>query len=635
MMAEFEKYRGYSMISWLPVLSGEIVESAEASDRFLWDFRKTLADLVVEKHYDQMHTLLKERGMGRYSESHEGGRPFIADGMEVEGKADVAMAAFWTAGDNGNVQKIDEITIRHQLDLREAASSAHIYGNNLAAAESFTAPSQGPYFTWSPVTLKPVADYAFYCGLNRIVYHTTAHQPVNDKLPGLSMGSRHGQWLGRLETWADQAIAWFTYLSRTSYMLQQGNYVADIAYYYGEDNGIATVPYETSSGLPDIPKEYSYDFVNEDALVNLMTVDNGQIVTPSGMRYRILLLHNNSRYMTLKVLRKIKDMVEQGAIVCGAKPVQSPSLMDSPEEFNAIVGQLWARNGANQAGKGIVYAGTSLPNVLNAQRITPDFSYTKPKADTELFFVHRRADDTEIYWVANHKDRVEDLTVTLRVSGMEPELWHPVTGVVKKVSYNISGGVTRVPLHLDPYDAVFVVFRNKTTRNSFSAPRTTTTRLTTVTGDWNVAFQSGRGAPASAVFPSLTQWNENSNSGIKYFSGTATYTKSIQASANWFTSGAQLWLDLGDVQNIAEVTVNGKPVGIAWTKPYRVNVTGALQQGDNQVEIKVSNLWVNRLIGDRQPNAEKFTWTVMDPYQADSPLKPSGLLGPVTILKAN
>ena len=629
MMAEFEKYRGYSMIPWLPVLSGHIVESAEASDKFLWDFRKTLADLVVEKHYDQLSILLKERGMGRYSESHEGGRAFIADGMEVEGKADVSMAAFWTPGDNGQNQNESDILSRHQLDIREAASSAHIYGNNLVAAESFTAPRQGPYWTWSPATLKPIADYAFSCGLNRIVYHTTIHQPVFDKLPGQGLG-QFGQWLGRNETWAEQAIAWTTYLSRTCYMLQQGKYVADIAYYYGEDNDISSL-FRTK--FPEIPQEYSYDFVNADALVHLMTVENGQIVTPSGMRYRVLGLDKNSRYMTLKVLRKIRDMVEKGAIVYGTKPVQSPSLADNPEEFDAIVRQLWAKNGANKIGKGVVYVGASLPDVLKLQKIAPDFSYKKTKADTELFFVHRKMDDIEIYWVANHIDRVEDVEVSFRVSTMEPELWHPVTGVMEKVSYSIAGGVTKIPLHLEPYDAVFVVFKNKTNNKSFTQPKTTQTQLATVTGEWNVAFQAGRGAPASAVFASLTPWNENNDRGIKYFSGTATYSKTVQAPAEWFIPEAQLWLDLGDVQNIAEVTVNGKPAGIAWTKPYRVNVTGALKQGDNQLEIKVSNLWVNRLIGDRQPNAEKFTWTNFEPYEADSPLKPSGLLGPVRIQK--
>jgi hypothetical protein len=631
MLAEFRKRRGYDMLPWLPVLSGHIVENAEASDKFLWDYRKTLADLVTENHYDQLTTLLKERGMGRYSESHEARRAFIGDGMEAKRTADVPMGAAWTPGGFGGSEG-DFATV-YQADVRESASTAHIYGQNLVAAEALSA--MGSDWAWSPALLKPIADYAMACGLNRFVIHTSVHQPLTGKAPGLSLGP-FGQWFTRNETWAEQAIAWTTYLARSCYMLQQGKYVADIAYYYGEDNNI-TVMFSgrNGNGLPAIPEGYNYDFVNADALVNLMTVNNGQIVTPSGMSYRVLALDPNSRYMTLTVLRKIRDMVNDGAIVTGAKPVQTPSLVDDEEEFNAIVNELWAKDeGVNNTGKGKVYVGTSLADVLKAQNIAQDFSYIKPQDDTNLFFVHRKAGDISIYWVANHNDRVEDIEATFRVDGMEPEIWHPETGMIEKASYDIENGQTKVQLHLEPSDAIFVVFRNKTGVKSFALPETAETRLTTVEGEWNVSFQAGRGAPEEAVFTSLTSWNENENRGIKYFSGTGTYSKTLQAPAEWFASDAQLWLDLGDVQNLAEVAVNGKSLGIVWKKPFRVNVTGALKQGDNHLEIKVTNLWVNRLTGDRQPDEKNpVTFTTSKPYTADTPLKPSGLLGPVAISK--
>jgi beta-galactosidase/beta-glucuronidase len=217
---------------------------------------------------------------------------------------------------------------------------------------------------------------------------------------------------------------------------------------------------------------------------------------------------------------------------------------------------------------------------------------------------------------------------------MEPEIWHPETGMIEKASYRIENGTTKVLLHLEPSDAIFVVFRNKTSAKSFTLPETTETQLATIEGEWNVSFQAGRGAPEEAVFTSLTPWNENENRGIKYFSGTGTYSKTLQAPAEWFTADAQLWLDLGDVQNLAEVAVNGKSLGIVWKKPFRANVTGALKQGDNHLEIKVTNLWVNRLTGDRQPDEKNpVTFTTSKPYTADTPLKPSGLLGPVAIIK--
>ena len=633
MFTEFTKRRGYDMVPWLPVLSGHIVESAEASDKFLWDYRKTLADLVAENHYDQLTTLLKERGMGRYSESHEARRAFIGDGMEAKRTADVPMSAAWTPGGFGGNE--GDFASIYQADIRESASAAHIYGQNLVAAEALTA--MGTDWAWSPELLKPIADYAMACGLNRFVIHTSVHQPLMDKAPGLSLGP-FGQWFTRNETWAEQAIAWTIYLARSCYMLQQGKYVADIAYYYGEDNNITVMfSHRTGKGLPKVPAGYSYDFVNSDALVNLMSVDNGQIVTTSGMNYQVLVLDTNSRYMTLSVLHKIREMVNNGAVIAGAKPVQTPSLADDPEEFNLIINELWANEeGVNNIGKGKVYAGVPLAEVLQAQKVARDFNYVKPQDDTKLFFVHRKLDDIEIYWVANHIDRVEDIEATFRVEGMEPEIWHPETGVMKKASYTIENGTTKVQLHLEPTDAIFVVFRNKTDVKSFTLPEKTETPLATVDGEWNVAFQSGRGAPEEAVFASLTPWNENENKGIKYFSGIGTYSKTVQAPAEWFNSGAQIWLDLGDVHNLAEVIINGKSLGIVWKKPFKVNVTDALKQGENKLEIKVTNLWVNRLIGDRQPDAKgKITFTTTEPYKADSPLKSSGLIGPVRFLKVD
>ncbi len=263
MIKEFTQRRGYDMLPWLPVLTGHIVESAEASDRFLWDFRKTLGELLTENHYDQLTDILKERGMARYTESHEGGRAFIGDGMEVKRKAAIPMSATWTPGgfDRGN-----EVATRYKADVRESASVAHIYGQNLVAAESMTA--IGSAWAWSPEFLKPTADMELANGLNRFVIHTSVHQPVNDKIPGLGLGP-FGQWFTRHETWAEQAGPWLTYLARSCYMLQQGKFVADIVYYYGEDNNITALFGEK---LPDIPEGYNYDFVNADALVNVLSV---------------------------------------------------------------------------------------------------------------------------------------------------------------------------------------------------------------------------------------------------------------------------------------------------------------------------------------------------------------------------
>jgi hypothetical protein len=627
MMTEFSRRRGYDMVNWLPVLTGHIVESAEASDRFLWDFRRTISDLTVENHYDQLTTILQNRGMGRYTESHEGGRAFVADGMEVKRKADIPMSATWTPGNEK-----EGVATEYKADVRESASVAHIYGQNLVAAESMTA--YGNSFAFSPERLKPTADMELSTGVNRFVIHTSVHQPVDNKIPGLGLGP-YGQWFTRHETWAEQAKAWTTYLARNSFMLQQGTFLADIIYYYGEDNNITAL---FGDKLPDIPEGYNYDFVNADALVNVLSVKNGQIITPSGMSYQLLALDPNSQHMSLPVLRKILKLVNSGAIVVGPEPIGSPSLSDDQDEFQAIAKQLWITgDGENKVGRGKIYAGQTVAEVLTTMHIPPDFEYTGPKDNLNLLYLHRKLSeaDIDIYWVNNNNrsNRVEDMQVIFRMEGKAPEVWHPETGRIEQASYSISDGRTSVTLDLEPNDAVFVVFRKKANRSSMILPKPVERQLATVEGPWNVSFQSDRGAPDQIILERLSSWSDNTDQGVKYFSGTGTYTKTIQSPESWFKAGEKLWLDLVDVKNLAEVAVNGKSLGIIWKRPFRVEVTDVLKAGENSLEIKVTNLWVNRLIGDRQPGVtKKYTYTTQAFYQSDSPLLPSGLLGPVQIV---
>ncbi len=627
MAAEFSKHRGYDLTTWLPAIAGHIVESSEASERFLYDFRKTIGDLTAENHYDQLTTILHNRGMGRYTESHEGGRAFIGDGMEVKRKADIPMSATWTPGGAEGDEKA-QVSTGYKADVRESASVAHIYGQNLVAAESMTA--IGNTWAFSPERLKPTADMELACGLNRFVIHTSVHQPVSDKIPGLGLGP-FGQWFTRHETWAEQAKPWTTYLSRSSYMLQQGKFVADVIYYYGEDNNITAL---FGNKLPDIPSGYNYDFVNSDVILNALSFENGLFLTPGGTSYRLLVLDQNSQHMPLPVLLKIKAMVEKGAVVAGPKPTDSPSLSDDQAEFQKVVNQLWqTENGENSVGKGKIYDGKTVAEVLAAMQIAPDFEYTKPDEKTNLLFVHRKLSKADVYWVNNRNNRVENLDADFRVEGKTAEIWHPETGKIEEASYKIESGRTRVPLHLEPNDAVFVVFHKTAGKPSFTAPQTVENQLATIDGAWDVSFQPDRGAPVKITLDTLASWSGNSDSGVKYFSGTGTYTKNIQAPESWFKKNERLWLDLGIVKNIAEVIVNGKSLGIVWKKPFRVDVTDAVKPGENILEIKVTNLWVNRLIGDQQPDiAKKYTYTTQAFYRADSPLLPSGLLGPVQIV---
>ena len=622
LLAQFKTLRGYDATPWLPVLTGRIVESSEASDRFLWDFRKTLADLVTTEHYGQLEATLHERGMGHYGESHEGGRALIADGMEVKKMNEVPMSAMWTQSPG-----INNVQYGYNADDRESASVAHIYGQNIAAAESMTA-AAAPW-GWSPATLKPTADQELLSGINRFVIHESAHQPLVGKAPGLTLGP-FGQWFNRNETWAEQAGPWVNYLARSSYMLQQGHFGADLVYFYGEDSNLTAIFQRTA---PDIPAGYGFDYIDADALIHELSVSGSSLVTKSGMQYRVLGLDPYSRHMSLPVLRAIYKLVEGGAIVAGPKPTDDPSLADDQAEFAKLGSELFGDGtGTHKVGKGTVYAGQKLSDVFSALGLKPDFDYTKKEGD-DVQFAHRKLSNGDIYFVDNRTTHDVSLDASFRLAGKAPELWYAETGTTEPVSYKIADGRTTVPLQLEPWGTVFVVFRKPASKTSLTLPPVTKTELAAVSGPWEVAFQADRGAPDSITMNDLSDWSKSEDPGVKYFSGIGTYAKTVQASADWFKKGTHLWLDLGDVKNLAEVTVNGKDLGQTWHAPYRVDVTSALKPGANQITIKVINAWVNRLIGDQQPGATKYTFTVVKPYKANSPLVASGLLGPVTVVR--
>ncbi len=624
MITEFTNRRGYDMVPWLPVLAGHVVESGEASDRFFWDFIRTIEELVVDYHYDVLTDVMNERGMkGRYSEAHESGRAMIGDGMELKRTAAIPMSAMWTPGGFAGIG--DDISDASKADIRESASVSHIYGQKYVAAESMTA-SRNP-FAWSPALLKPTADMELASGLNRFVIHTSVHQPL-DNAPGLSLGP-FGQWFTRLETWSDQANAWTTYLARSSYMMQQGNVVADVAYLYGELYNVTSVTRQ----LPPIPEGYEYDYINAEAVLDVLEVEDGNIVTPAGTKYRMIAMDPSTSRMTVPLLKKLKTMVESGAVICGEKPVASPTNSDDPAEFTAIVNELWANaNGVNTIGDGKVYGGYSIGEALEMEGITPDFAYTKPQEDTELLYVHRNFGGIDYYWVNSRNDSFQDIEATFRVEGKEAEIWHPETGVIEDASYQIEGGETTVQLHLSPNDAVFVVFRNETNEMTREIAQPEEKVLSTLQGPWDVSFVSKVGTPFESTFETLTPWNESAEDDIKYFSGEGTYTKTINITDEWLAEGQQVWLDLGEVKDLAEVSVNGQSIGIVWKEPFRIDISEGLKTGENELEIKVVNLWKNRLIGDEQPGANKLTYTPQQSYQADSPLNPSGLMGPVKIM---
>jgi hypothetical protein len=629
MIGEFRRRRGYDPTPYLAALTGRIVESADISDRFLWDFRRTLADMWADYHYGVMADLLKKQGVGIYAEAAGVSLEIPEDTLLNKSKVAIPMGEFW-------VGKMHPPLMYYQ-DVRGAASASHVYGKTLVAAEAFTG---GGYET--PYTLKKVSDYWFAQGVNRIVVHTSAHQPLDTK-PGNTMVGTH---IHRNITWAEQAGPFMTYLARQSFLLQQGLFVADLAYLLNE-GAPSTMPIWGAGLVPKPPEGYDFDYVNADALLNRMSVgSDGRLMLPDGMSYRVLVLPQTDK-MRPELLRKIRDLALGGATVVGVKPERSPSLAGFPDadaQVQTLAAELWGDlDGVSRTirfcGKGRIVWGLPLEDVLTSLRIPEDVELGKG-LDANVVWMHRKAPDADFYYVANLTDMAQDVQARFRVGDKEAELWHPDTGRIEPASYHIADNRTTVPLRLAPRKSGFVVFRRAASLPTRTLPQRAGTTLATVSGPWDVTFPPGLGAPEKIQLTSLESWTTHSDQGVKYFSGTATYTKIVPAPQSWFQPGARLVLDLGTVDDIAEVSVNGKPLATIWKPPYQVDVTSSLEPGKNHFQIKVTNQWTNRLIGDRlaPPDKKVLGAPAFGPFGGmggpggRSPVPPpSGLLGPVTV----
>ena len=623
MIAEFHRRRGYDPTPYLPVLAGRVVDSADVSDRFLWDFRRTIADLLADNHYGTMAELLRQRGIGLYAEASGVSMDIMEDTLLNKSKVAVPMGEFW-------VHPLHP-ALQYYADVRGAASASHAYGKTLVGTESFTG---GGYE--APATLKAVGDYWLAQGVNRFMFHTSAEQPLDTK-PGNTMVGTH---INRNITWAELAKPYMTYLARNFYLLQQGLFVADLAYLLPE--GIPSSQSFWGAGLqPQPPEGYDYDCINTDVLLHRMSVaEDGRLVLPDGMSYRVLVLPQSCE-MTPEVLRKVRDLAAGGATIVGPRAVKSPSLAGYPAadaEVRSLASEVWGdldgtmRN-KGYYGKGRIFWGLPLPDVLAAAGIRKDLEYSRP-LDSDLSWIHRRSGGADIYFLANHTDLWGKFDVRFRVVGKTAEYWHPDTGAIEPAGFRIADGRTTVPLELAPRESVFVVFRKPAADPTRMVARAQSSLLAAVDGPWEVDFPPNWGAPATIALASLESWTLNADAGVKYFSGTATYVHALDVPGSWLRPGARIILNLGSVKDLAEVAVNGKPFGILWTQPYSVDVTDALHPGSNRLEIKVTNEWTNRQIGDRIGPPERRVLTsepVVSAFGRPQVLGESGLLGPVGV----
>ena len=774
---EFQRLRGYDPLPWLITITGRVVNNPDATERFLWDMRRTIADLFAEKYYGHFKELCNQRGLSASIEPYTG--PY--ESLLCGAAADIPMGEFWVGG-------------KVNTSLKLAASVGHIYGQPVIGAESFTAgPSNKGHGRWldDPYALKALGDDVFCKGINRYIFHRYAMQPWTNRWPGMTMG-QWGTHFDRTCTWWEQGSAWMKYVARSQFLLQQGRCVADAASFCGE-----SAPVQMPEISPELPSGYNYDGINADVLLNQAEVKNGLLALKSGMSYRVLTLSQPDRTMTPNLLRKLRDFVAAGLTLVGPPPEKSPSLDGYPKcdaEIKALVAEMWGNcDGTtvteHRLGKGNVVWGQTLEQVFAALNTKPDFEFAA-NSGSQLVFIHRLAGDADIYFASNQRDQFDSVDCTFRISGKVPELWHPDTGRIEQAPvWRDDGNRITVPLQFDPAGSVFVVFRNKAGGGDhvaeivFPSARSAPAQLrqaryeatddgqgidvigilnsqirdgvlkikvgnktlghdpalnhrkqlrveyavndkvierivpenamleinlaavpvneppafeltygtngqvtlcaavpgiaelkmasgkkvklevsdvpkpVVVSGPWELNFPPNWGAPAQISLPQLISWTEHADNGVKYFSGTATYVKEVEIPAEMLGTGHSLWLNLGQVKNIAEVSVNGKPLGILWKPPFRVDITGAAKAGKNKLEIKITNLWPNRLIGDEQlpPDCEwnenlslkqwpqwlldgkpsptgRVTFTTWHHWNKDDELLPSGLLGPVILV---
>ena len=651
---EFRRRCGYDPLPYLPAILGRTVDDKPISERFLWDFRRVRADLFAEGIGGHLRELCEREGMSLTTEPHL--IPEVFDQIQYGGHVTEPVGNF--LGERHTAWYAPNPPVGPEVHLAKGeASAAYTYGlNGIVWAEAFTGVDHAHAWKESPGYLKTWGDLWLTEGINRFTFHCWAHSPSLTQKPGITLGP-WGIHFDRRNTWFDLASGYITYLSRCQFMLQHGLPAVDVCMLTGD--GVVTE-------FPRHPElraaGYDYHGLTTDVLAKA-TVDDGQILLPSGMRYRLLVTY--SRELRPQTLRKLRDLVKAGATILGSKPEDAPGLAGYPasrEEVRRVADELWGSDEAagrkgRTYGKGKVFWGqpekpvqgtsgcgiaaylqcTREIEVLRDLRVAPDFQYAlsgREDCDHMLAYVHRRATGMDWYFISNQAMRPRSETCTFRVDGRQPELWDPVTGEYRKLpSFRVSEGRTSVPLEFASGQSFFVVFRNSATAPAGQDPALNFEKPTVVselTGPWDVAFDPEWGGPRDPVrFDELTDWSRRPEEGIRFYSGKATYRKTFNLPAK--DSRARIYLHLGKVRDLAEVRLNGRNLGAVWCEPWRIEVTQAIQAGRNELELVVVNEWVNRLIGDSaKPKDQRFTWTTWNPYKPDSPLLESGLLGPVT-----
>ena len=616
---KFQQKYGYSPITYLPVFSGRIVNSAEKSERFLWDLRRMIADDVAYGYVGGLREVSNEHNLKLWLENY-GHWGYPGEFLMYGGQTNLVSGEFWNEGSLGNVE------------CKSASSAAHIYGKPITSAEAFTA-AQMSYMR-HPAVLKKRGDWCITEGINHFVLHLYIHQPDDDRIPGVN--AWFSTEFNRHNTWFKQGKNWTDYMRRCQHLQQQGKYAADVCYFIGED-----APKMTGTRDPELPLGYSYDYINAEVILQRLTVEDGKFVLPDGMSYSLMVLPRLTT-MRPEVLTKIEELVNLGGTILGPKPEKSPSLQRYPHcdrEVKELADAMWSDNYQDGSliqahGEGYVLDGMDLQEALDFLEVSRDVDFD---GDLPVLWTHRTMPGMEIYFISNQSDDELNFSPSFRVKGLKPQLWDATTGEIRMLSdYVEEKGRISVPLKMKAQQSWYIVFTN--TANEQTAPAYASNfpeieTLQAVEGAWTVDFKNKDIGPADEQsFPTLADWTSSDDDAIKYYSGTAVYSTTF--TMDEVPEGSELFIDLGEVNVMAEIKLNGTELGGVWMAPFKVNTLGLLTAGENSLEVEVVNVWRNRLIRDKQlPPDQRYTSTTVGDETADEALQPSGLIGPVTIQK--
>lgn len=654
-MTEFRERYQYDPVPYMPLLLGYEGTDSVITERFRGDYSRLVSDMMIENHFGRSVEIADERGIKMLTEAGHGGYPRV-DPLKALGHSHIPMGEFW------NRQRF--------WVTKEAASAAHIYDKKLVAAESLTGWN---HWQHGPADFKQLIDIAFCEGLNQVVFHTFAHNPEIAGLPGFTYHA--GEHINVNTTWWDMARPFMDYISRCSYILRQGQFVADACLYYGDqapnlvpskriDPNIKQIFDDTQCLHCGVKKPvnpgdmtgYDYDYMNAEIIIEDMKVENGRLLLPSGMSYRLMLLPDRDD-ISLEVLKKLEKLVYDGAVIIGKKPERTTSLKNYPEcdeDVKIITEKLWGNCDGenvvfNEYGKGKVYWGKTVKQVLEDLDVEPDFTVSgTDNSDKHIDYIHRKTENEDIYFISNSNREIESVSCVFRVDKNKvPEIWDAETGLIQRdIEYSRHGNGISIDLSLDPLASRFIVFKdNRSGANDnelsydlqFGLVKEQSgnemTRLD-ITENWEIGFSHDMGAPENFSMDELLSWSLIKDEGIKYYSGRATYSKVFNVDKSLLKSNITAFISFENIQEVARVIINNNNCGIVWTPPYRAEITPFLKEGTNEISVEVINTWNNRLVGDvRNPDKKTYTNTnIKNKFRTESPLLPSGLIGKAEII---